>query len=165
MSLRRLPSKLLEQFAWLGVLPEDILITPQMSATLWGIRRLQAKKVLQTLRNRAFLTLGPTAKESKQTYRFHDLMHGTARWLITRSQAEDLPGLGLSLLQAQQQFIERYRQQTDQGQWHTLKNDGYIHAHLTWHMEQAGCFDDIHELLRETTSKGSNGWYSTTKAC
>ncbi|MGR3278819.1 NB-ARC domain-containing protein [Acaryochloris marina NIES-2412] len=164
LSLRRLPLKLLEHFAWLGVLPEDVLIAPQMSATLWGISRLQAKKVLQTLRNRAFLTLGPTVQGSEQTYRLHDLMHDTARWLITRSREIDLPGLGLSLPQAHQQFLERYRQQTGQGQWHTLKGDGYIHAHLTWHMEQAGCFDDIHALLRETPSESRNGWYEACDA-
>ena len=162
LSLRRLPPQVREQFAWLGVLPEDVLITSQMSATLWGINRLQAKKVLQTLRNRALLAFGQTSKGSEQSYRLHDLMHDTARWLITRSRETDLSGLGLSLPQAQQQFLERYRQQTDQGQWHTLKSDGYIHAHLTWHMEQAGCLDGIHELLRETTAEGRNGWY---KAC
>src|SRR5262249_9142186 len=29
-------------------------------------------------------------------------------------------------------------------EWHTLPDDGYIHAHLIWHMEQAGWHDEIH---------------------
>ena len=32
--------------------------------------------------------------------------------------------------------------------WHTLKDDGYIFAHLTWHMEQAQRPEEIHRLLR-----------------
>lgn len=56
-------------------------------------------------------------------------------------------------------LLQRYRAQTHNGLWHTLADDGYIHAHLTWHMEQAQWWDEIHTLLREETAEGGNGWY------
>ena len=159
LSLRRLSTELLHQFAGLGILPEDVVITPKMASTLWGIREVKAKKVLIILKNRAFLTAGPTLFDQTQTYRMHDLMHDTARWLIAQPQDAELSGLGLTVPEAQQRFLERYRQQTQAGQWHTLADDGYIHAHLTWHMEQAGWGDQIHQLLQEVTTEGRNGWY------
>ncbi|TRU36999.1 MAG: trypsin-like serine protease, partial [Microcystis aeruginosa Ma_MB_F_20061100_S20] len=44
--------------------------------------------------------------------------------------------------------------------WHTLADDGYIYNHLLWHLEKAGQIAQIHQLLREETAEGHNGWYS-----
>jgi hypothetical protein len=35
----------------------------------------------------------------------------------------------------------------------------YIHAHLTWHFQQANQLNQIHQLLREETPAGGNSWY------
>ena len=59
------------------------------------------------------------------------------------------------------ELLKRYRGDTRSGLWHTVVDDGYIHAHLTWHLEQAGQADEIHNLLREETPSGHNGWYET----
>jgi hypothetical protein len=48
LSLKLLSSEQLQQFAWLGVLPEDVAIQPEMAATLWSIPRKKAGAVLRT---------------------------------------------------------------------------------------------------------------------
>jgi hypothetical protein len=58
-----------------------------------------------------------------------------------------------------QDLLDRYYLQTKNGLWHTVPDDGYIHTHLTWHLEQADRSDDIHILLQEVTATGRNGWY------
>lgn len=70
-----------------------------------------------------------------------------------------IDGLGLSLQEAHNLLLERYRQHLQNNLWHTLPDDGYIHAHLTWHFQQAKQESQIHALLREETAKGGNGWY------
>jgi hypothetical protein len=159
LSLRRLSFELLHQFAWLGVLPDDVVITPQMAGTLWGVRTAKAKKILQIFKHRALLTSCPTLFDQTPTYRLHDLMHDMARWLTTQSPEAELSGLGLTYAEAQKSLLEKYRQLTSDNLWHTLPSDGYIHFHLVWHMEQAGWRDEIHQLLQEVTPEGRNGWY------
>jgi NB-ARC domain len=159
LTLRQLSPEMLSYFSWLGVLPEDATITPQMAATLWNATHLKAKKTLQTLKSKALLTQIKVSHSDSVTYRLHDLMHDTARWLLTQPQDAEISGLELSLETAQQLFLERYRLQTTDGLWHTLEDDGYIHTHLTWHMEKAGRTNEIHQLLQEQTSQGKNGWY------
>jgi hypothetical protein len=73
-------------------------------------------------------------------------------------------GLGLTKADAHGQLLEQYRAKTQGGLWHTLSEDRYIHAHLTWHMEQAGQPEAIHGLLRETRADGRNGWYEACDA-
>ena len=55
--------------------------------------------------------------------------------------------------------MTRYRLQAENGHWHTLEGDGYIHERLSWHLEQAGLPDELHQLLQEVTPEGRNGWY------
>jgi NB-ARC domain/Caspase domain len=159
LSLRRLSPELLQQFAWLGVLPEDVEIASKMAETLWGVSPFQAKKVLQALKNKAFLTPGPVSASQQPTYRLHDLMHDTARWLITQPQDSELSGWGLTLPLAHQLLLERYQEKTKNGLWYTLEDDGYIRAYLTWHLEKAECFSELHQLFQEKTPEGRNGWY------
>ncbi|GAK58799.1 NB-ARC domain protein [Candidatus Vecturithrix granuli] len=49
--------------------------------------------------------------------------------------------------------------QLQDGLWHTLSDDGYIHAHLTWHLHKAGQVAQLHALLREETAAGRHGWH------
>jgi hypothetical protein len=53
------------------------------------------------------------------------------------------------------------------GLWHTLPDDGCIHAHLVWHLDQTGWVSEVHDLLREQTKGGRNGWYlaDVMRAC
>jgi hypothetical protein len=97
------------------------------------------------------------------TYRLHDLLHYLARHFlqapVTPLQKDDLPGLGLDVSFAHRILLERYATLTQNGLWHTLPEDGYIHTYLTWHMEQAGWIDILHSLLREETPERKNGWF------
>jgi hypothetical protein len=163
LSLRQLSPEQLKQFAWLGVLPEDVSITQAMAAILWEVNPRQAGATLRSLRSRALLLPGAAQPEQKPTYRIHDLMHDAAKRLLTGSpnplQPEDLPGLGLALPAAHWALLERYRAKTQKRLWHTLPDDGYIHANLTWHLEQAQRMEELHQLLQEQTEAGRNGWY------
>ncbi|NEO43758.1 MAG: hypothetical protein F6K55_06305 [Moorea sp. SIO4A3] len=164
LSLRRLPPGKFQQFAWLGVLPEDVSITPALGTTLWDVSAREARKTLQYFKSKALLLSGKSTNESP-TYQLHDLVHDMARRLLTAEAATggegNLPGLGLTWPQAHGQLLERYRQKTENGLWHTLPDDGYSHSYLTWHLEKAGWVEEVHQLLQEETEAGRNGWYET----
>ena len=141
----------LKNFAWLGILPEDVTITETMATTLWDCNLVEAKDTLRYLRQKALLLPG-LSTTPETNYRLHDLLHDLARRLV---QSE----LGLSIPSAHQQLLERYQTKTDLGLWHTLPDDGYIYNHLIWHLEKAKKIKDIHQLLKEETPAGDNGWY------
>jgi NTP pyrophosphatase (non-canonical NTP hydrolase) len=159
LSLKLLSSEQLQQFAWLGVLPEDVAIQPDMAATLWSIPRKKAGAVLRTFRAKALLLSGVQGLRQESSYRIHDLMHDLARGLLTGEGEKEVPGLGLQWSDAHGILLDQYHQQTKAGLWHTLTGDGYIHSYLTWHMEQAGRLGDLHGLFQEVTAEGRNGWY------
>ncbi|EKU96780.1 NB-ARC domain protein [Leptolyngbya sp. PCC 7375] len=168
LSLKQLSNEQLQQFAWLGVLPEDVTLTNEMAMTLWQLPKRVAGAILRTFSAKTLLLQGRQQACKSTTYRMHDLMHDLAQYLLTSpvkpKHAGDLAGLGLTKVQAHSKFIERYQQKTENGQWHMLPDDGYIHSHLTWHLEQAEQFNQIHELLKEETSSGRNGWYEACVA-
>ncbi len=160
LSVQRLPKEKRQNFAWLGVLPEDVSITQAMTATLWDVPERAAFDTLRYLRDKAMLLDGLPLADGTHTYRMHDMFRDLACNLLTASsEQERLPGLGLTLQTAHATFLERYRQRSQHGLWHTLKDDGYIYAHLTWHMEKAGWVKEVHDLLSEETDEGHNGWY------
>jgi hypothetical protein len=163
LSLKQLSPEQLQQFAWLGVVPEDVTLTQEMAMTLWQVSQRAAGAILRTFSAKALLLKSGQQSGQRATYRMHDLMHDLAQTLLISpqypEQAGDLLGLGLTRAGAHRQLIERYRKKTQNGLWHTLPDDGYIHAHLTWHLEQAEQFDQIHQLLQEETPEGRNGWY------
>lgn len=166
LSLRRLPEERRQNFAWLGVMPEDVTLTPEMAATLWETDVRTARDTLRYLRDKALLLAGPSLLDGTFSYRLHDLLHDLARRLLTAplrpTRAGDLTGLGLTLPEAHAVLLERYRACTQDNCWPTLPDDGYIHANLTWHLEQARQGEEIHALLWEETGEGDNAWY---KAC
>nr|NCR25542.1 trypsin-like serine protease [Microcystis aeruginosa LE13-04] len=163
LSLKRLKSARLRQFIWLGVLPDDVTITEKMAATLWDCQVKEARETLRYLRGKALLLTG-VSSEQITNYRVHDLLHDLARNLLQASPHPErdyqLPGLGLSITEAHQQLLSRYQRQTKNGLWHSLEDDGYIYNQLIWHLEKAGKIAEIHQLLREETAEGHNGWYS-----
>jgi NB-ARC domain/TIR domain len=154
LSLRRLKPEQLRQFAWLGVLPEDVSLDGRMAVTLWNLPKLKAKKALIDLLNRSFLTSGTEALEGEPTYRVHDLMHDTARGVIEQDALGDSIQ---NLASAHGQLLERYRQKHDR--WDRLPNDSYIHRHLTWHLQQAEREDEIHALMAMSDEQGRNAWF------
>ncbi|WP_099072324.1 NB-ARC domain-containing protein [Nostoc linckia] len=163
LSVKRMPAEKQQHFSWLGVLPEDVNINKMMAATLWQMDKRDAAKMLQYLRNKALLLTGVPLADGMPTYRLHDLFHDLARNLLTEPSVPkrpgDLAGLGLSLADAHAALLEKYRQKTENGLWHTVPNDGYIHQHLVWHLEKAGRVKEIHQLLRKESGSGNNGWY------
>jgi hypothetical protein len=165
LSLRRLPSERRRAFAWLGVLSEDATLTLAMAATLWEMQVQRARETLRYLRDKALLLSGVPEPDGTLTYRLHDLLHDLARRLLTDPPTPenegDLPGFGLTLPSAHAALLERYQARTQDSLWHTLPDDGYIYAHLTWHLEQAVWVAELHALLGEKTIEDRNGWYQT----
>ncbi|MEH1921762.1 NB-ARC domain-containing protein [Nostoc sp.] len=163
LSVKRMPPEKQQHFSWLGVLPEDVNINKMMAATLWQMDKRDAAKMLQYLRNKALLLTGVPLADGMPTYRLHDLFHDLACNLLTApskpKRPGDLAGLGLNLADVHAAFLKKYRQKTQNGLWHTLLDDRYIHQYLVWHLEKAGQLEEIHQLLREESATGSNGWY------
>ena len=168
LSLKQLSTEQLRQFAWLGIVPEDVNLTQNMATTLWQVTPRQAGSILRTFRAKALLLPGAKQAGKQQAYRLHDLMHDLAQRLLTSPphapREGDLSGLGLTKAEAHDQLLEHYRAQTQHSQWHTLQDDGYIYAYLTWHMQQAKRPDEVHQLLQETNGAGRNGWYEACDA-
>ena len=55
LSLRRLTPRRYREFAWLGVLPDDVALGPAMAATLWDTDEQSASDGLRALRDHAAL--------------------------------------------------------------------------------------------------------------
>jgi APAF-1 helical domain len=162
LSLKRLNHKQFKCFVWLGVLPEDVNLDARVAAVLWNLKSVEAQQVLIVLRNRSLLTTGVNTSEGKPSYRIHDLIHDLARNSIehpSSNEPERLGGLGLSLPTAHAQFLERYRQLTQDRRWDKLSNDDYIYRHLTWHMMQANWLDEIHSLMAMSDDRVRNAWF------
>lgn len=150
LSLEQLSAEDQGAFAWVGVLPEDARLNPAMAATLWEQPEADASKRLCRLRNKSLLK-----SESEDCYTVHDLLHDEAKLRLV----ERMP-----LLEAHAALLARYRQKAPDERWDRLSDDGYIHEHLTWHMEQAGQAEVIHTLLRLETQEGRNAWHEAREA-
>ncbi|EGJ30890.1 NB-ARC domain protein [Moorena producens 3L] len=85
----------------------------------------------------------------------------------TSANRDKMPSMISSIVQRLQVLLYNvfrfkllaYQKKTDLELWHTLSDDGYIYNHLTWHLEKAEKINDIHQLLKEETPEGDNGWY------
>ncbi|AKB64636.1 hypothetical protein MSMAS_1440 [Methanosarcina mazei S-6] len=171
-ALRSSNENLWKNFIWLGVFPEDVKINKKMVSTLWDIDTVEAGEILEGLWGEGLLIQGSKINlrdEKLETYRMHDLFHDIALYYLTSSpdtkKATSLPGLGVKLKEAHTFLLNRYQSQTQKkGLWHTLKDDAYIHSHLTWHLEKAGKIEDIHSLLREENENCKNGWYEALES-
>ncbi|WP_292776903.1 NB-ARC domain-containing protein [Nostoc sp. NMS9] len=159
-ALRDYDEQAWKNFIWLGVLPEDVTIAAPMAVTLWDMESQdEADERLELLWNDALLQSDSPifiGGAEWKGYRLHDLLHDVARSLLIKSPPT---GMGLNLLDAHSQLLERYRKKTEKNLWHTLPNDSYIHQNLVWHLEKAGQVEEIHQLLREESQAGNNGWY------
>ncbi|MDV3350740.1 NB-ARC domain-containing protein [Leptothoe sp. LEGE 181152] len=168
LSLKQLSGEQLRQFAWLGVIPEDVNLTQEMAETLWQLTSRQSGSILRIFRAKALVLQGVKQANGQPSYRMHDLMHDLAGRLLMSSpqpiREGELPGLGLTKAEAHSELLNRYRAKTSHGQWYTLEDDGYIYAHLTWHMEQAKQPQAIHRLLQASNEQGCNGWYEACDA-
>ena len=164
LSIQRLDPESKQNFAWLGVLPEDATITPKLITTLWEQENERdAIDTLKYMLDKALLLPGVSLEDGTETYRLHDLFHDLACNLLTAplkpKRRGDLPGLGITLENAHATLLEKYRQKIQNNLWHTLPDDGYIHQRLVWHLEKAKRIEEIHLLLQEETESGGNGWY------
>jgi hypothetical protein len=168
LSVSRLPAERRDQFAWLGVLPDEAAVSASMATTLWDTDERSARDVLRYFRSKALLLTAEPAESGAPTYAVHDTLHALARRLLTSPKeptSTGLPsGLGLSLTEGERRLLDRYRLQRRGAAWHTVPDDGYIHDRLTWHLERAGLAEEVHALLREETPDGRNAWFSVRES-
>jgi NB-ARC domain-containing protein/apoptotic protease-activating factor 1-like protein len=144
-------------FAWLGVVAEDAIVTPRMAATLWSEEEEAARRHLRGLSGLGLVSTKGDA------FSIHDLMLDLAREVLTApeiaAQAGNISGLGLTWENAHRRFLERYREKSINGVWHTLPDDGYIYDHLVWHLEEAGCESELRNLLWAESTDRHCGWH------
>lgn len=146
-----------DQYLWLGILSKNATFTATTAAILWKISVADAESLLQGWVAQQLVMVSKRWPQSgrspsKQTYQLPTPLHQVVYQTLIHSGQ-------LSPQQAHATVIERYRAQTQKRLWHTLEDDGYIHAHLTWHLQAANLCDEIHILLQEEADSGANGWY------
>ena len=139
-----------DAFAWLGILHRDALVRASTAATLWEGSEAGARRRLQRSAEAALVQ--PAGDE--EGYRLDK---------EAREAASQLQAQRMSLAESHARLLERYRAQVQDGLWHTLPGDGYVHEHLTWHMEDAGWEGELHALLKEENPEGRNGWFEMRK--
>ncbi len=161
ISFRRLPADRRRRLVQLGVLRSGSVVLPAAAAVLWAVDERAARDGLRYLNGRALLDpWGSTG------FKLHNTVHALARRLIT-APVEPPPearlgmsGLGMTQTAAHAELVNRYAATRVNGQWHSLADDGYIHRNLVWHMERAERLDELHALLQEATTEGTNAWFS-----
>ncbi len=79
LSIKRLPEEKRKNFIWLGVLPEDTIITPAMTATLWDLDEQDAAQTLQYLLNKSLLSINSSFVTS--SYGFENFEDAVAFFL------------------------------------------------------------------------------------
>ncbi|MCM1984327.1 hypothetical protein [Lyngbya confervoides] len=159
LALEHLTSELRLRFASLGVFALDATLTPFMLSILWEVIPEKAAEILQGLSDRGLIQ----AVHPGTAYRLDAAMAALAIWLIQRSPGAALGGLGLTLLQMHRQLLVAYLRGARQRQWHTLPQDGYLHAHLSWHLQQAGWQHWLHRLLQGSDEWGQSPWHQACR--
>jgi len=146
LSAQSLPEADLFLYYSLGVFPEDLHVPQEVICRFWRHLRpeLCAADCGELLRHMARIEL---LELTNKAALLHDLLR-----MYAREQ------LGAKLAEVQEALLSAYN--PGGGPWSEVEDDGYIHAHLTWHMDDAGRPRQLHALLREETADGKNGWYA-----
>jgi hypothetical protein len=165
LSLRGIGDEIADAFAWLGVIPEDAAFGANAMRTIWGMEEVtDAEHRLAQLRRRGLLQDVANKGQAMRRYRLHDLLHDFARRLLTGDPEVTRMRLGikahgLALAVANEEVVRRYGALLPNGCWSDLSDDGYVHQHLTYHMEQAGRLDALDDLLHRSDREGGNAWF------
>ena len=142
-----------ERYEKLVVFPVDAVVPEAVIVKFWtqasGMNGREARKLLTILDSKQLIRL--RGEVPNRHVSMHDLQHDYLRATVKNVET------------SHRQLIAAYQQETVNGRWHTLPDDGYIHAHLTLHMLYAGDREQIHALLQETDERGENGWYQTLR--
>ena len=157
--LKREDKEAWEVLIWLGVLREDVNIIAPVVATITGKTWEETDCILELLWEEALLLPGSGIEVDGRRwngYRLHDLVHDVARRLLVHHGSDD-PSCS-TLRDAHAVLLNRYGEKCGD-RWADLRDDGYIHEHLVWHMEKAGDLVGLHALLCLETSEGRNAWY------
>ncbi|MBD2771756.1 CHAT domain-containing protein, partial [Iningainema sp. BLCCT55] len=147
-ALTKFNSQYTECYQNLAIFPDDTSVPEAAILTFWQhthqLRERDGRKLLTMLASKALLQT--TGEAPKRLVTLHDLQYDYLRYNVG------------DLAHLHQELLAVYRKTCTDG-WHTVKDDGYIHQRLVWHLEKAGKKEEIHSLLQEETEKGRNGWY------
>lgn len=144
-----------QRFFWLGILAKNATFTAKTAAILWFCSVKEAEVLLQRWVDQQILIEQQWSQSSlspfQHIYQLPVSLQQVAYTGLLQQQLEAREAHGA--------LVERYQALTHKRLWHTLEDDGYIHAHLTWHLQAADRCDEIHILLQEEAESGANGWY------
>ncbi len=150
LSVNELTKEEQDCYLQLVVFPKGVPFSAKAAANLWNENKVKTLSLLENFAS--WNLLSKQEISSSPHYFLHDLLYSYA---IDRLGKEQLIDLHTRLLKS-------YKVSIDNKPWHELKKeDHYIYDFLVWHLEQAGQFDEIHNLLCEQTSEGWNGWYQS----
>lgn len=145
-----------QRFSWLGILAKNATFTAKTASTLWLCPVVEAEVLLQRWVDQQILIekqwLQSSLSPFQHIYQLPALLQQVAYTGLLQLKQLEARDVHAAL-------IERYQALTHKRLWHTLADDGYIHAHLTWHLQAADRCDEIHILLQEEAESGANGWY------
>jgi hypothetical protein len=168
LSLARLSKRLLEEFAWLGVVQGGSTISAQFAAKLWSTDLTSAQCDILALAAKSLLQRVKTPGETSLAFSMHDVMLAKARNLLfgdsQQSERDRVQCLGIAPSHAHAKLIQNYRAQLSGSAWHFLERDGYIEHHLFHHLRHAGYQQELFDLLGmehrpRSSALSSNGWY------
>jgi hypothetical protein len=150
VSIEALERKVQILFLELAVFPENTPIPEEVLINYWSYLQLQEndiKDIINLIVDRSL-----AQRDQYGRINLHELYFD-----YIRSQVKNLQAL-------HRRFLGSNFERTKNGQWCTLLDDGYIYAHLVWHMQNAGFIQKIHDLLIEETSRHENGWYEVRES-
>ena len=127
-----------QRFFWLGILAKNATFTAKTAATLWFCPVEEAEVLLQRWVNQQILIEQQWSQSSlspfQHIYQLPVSLQQVAYTGLLQQQLEAREAHGV--------LVERYQTLTHKRLWHTLEDDGYIHAHLTWHLQAADRCDE-----------------------
>lgn len=150
LSLKYLDQEVRKKYLQLGVFAKGSPIYPSVVYRLWNEDN-NTLAILNDLSDQALLNKRGSSESLYFT--FHDLFHDFVTETFIENFGEE------RLKDCHQILLDNYRRDLRNGYWSTLPDeDIYIHNQIVRHLEQAGKFDEIHNLLKEELNE-QNAWY------
>lgn len=145
-SLRAVDDALWRRCLALGVLADNVSLTADLAAILWGTQESEASTSLSVLVDEALI------HQRDDSFSVHNFVH---ELLSSNISAGPPDGLGLP------HPIAHARALTSFG-WRGVNdcdlNCNYARSNVLWHLIQAGMANDAHALLAQSDAVGRNYW-------
>ena len=166
LSLRRLPTSRLNQFAQLSIFEVNTNFGAQVAMKVWDIDSLQqASDALRALHFMSLLEeVANTKSDSRRYYRMHSVIRAKATVVLTSPLNESDK---LALGQSQQEIINRLLRCSNKNypkKWHLVEDDGHTIDNLIFYLTK-WCEVEAQLSILETRASDStlyspNAWFA-----